>query len=399
MNRRTASLMISLATAAFSGAILLAPAVAQAQSSAADTQAEKFRLTEEMKRLAQRNAWPGVEAKYEELLSLKVPLDFDTHRLAAQSAKYLGKTYEVYQRLERAFEVKADPDVKSEKEQIDSKYGRVKLVGNERWEVTLRRPSMPFAPDERKSVEYAIMVAKESGGFTGMLPVGHYIIGAEDAKNTREFDVKTGPDFQEIEITHDLVTSSEGLIVYHGPVAFAGYAFTATPAPTSAVLTADGSKMQAEPATKRGSGVAAEVGYELGFTRLFAVAVTFDYRDLFESQDQFHGYTGALYGLLRPGNLRIGVAGIYGRWGGQGSGVYTVFNNGQGPSYQRKDIIFDGQSWAGGAKLSVGYGLLDFDPLQGVVELGGSWQTDGSRNFFSGGIRVGIVPKVPRFHE
>ncbi len=396
MYSRFASLLLWASVAGLAGAAL-APSVALAQST--DAQAEKFRLTEEMKRLAQRNAWPGVEAKYAELQALKVPLEFSTHRLAAQSAQYLGKTFEQYNRLTRAYEVEADDDVKAEMEAIDAKYGRVRLIGNERWQVTLRRPAMPFAPDERKSVEYAILVASESGGFTGMLPAGDYIIGEEDAKVTVPFTVAPGAEFQEIVISRDVVSSSEGLIVYHGPIAMAGYSFSATPAPSGPITRGDGSLIAA-PSSKSGSGFTGEVGYEVGFTRLFAVGATFDYRNLITGADQFHAYTGALYAFIRPGDLRIGVAGIYGRWAGQGSGVYEHFDIGQDLTrYPLDETVYDGESWAGGAKLSVAYGLLDFGSLQGVVELGGTWQTDGDRNYMSGGLRVGIVPKVPRFRE
>lgn len=389
------------------GVAAIVPRTAVAQQ--ADLQAEKYRLTEEMKRLAQRNAWPGVESKYEELVALGVDIDFETHRLGAESAKYLGKTYEVYQRLERAVAVQDDAEIRAEMEQLDAKYGRVKLVGSERWEVTLRRPAMPFAPDERKSVEYGIMVAQESGGFTGMLPLGDYIIGAEGGKAELPFTVTAGPTFQQITITRDLVSSSEGLIVYHGPIALAGYAFTTTPAPKEAVCN-DGTGgvgacegqgvMKAEPDTHSGSGITAEVGYEIGFTRLFAIAATFEYRNLLGGEDQFHGYSGTFYGLLRPGNLRIGLGGTYGRWGGQGLGVYEVFDVGQDTAtYPLDTTKYDGESWAGGAKLSVGYGVLDLEPLNGFIELQGFWQTDGVRSYMGGGLRVGIVPQVPRFRE
>lgn len=394
---RIATLSLWLAAAGVAGALALAPVTAHAQ--AADAAAEKFRLTSEMKRLAQRNAWAGVESKYEELLGLGVDLEFDTHTLAAQSAKYLGKTYEVYRRLERAASIQEDADVAAEMEAIDSKYGRVRLVGNERWEVTLTRPAMPFAPDERKSVEYAIMVALESGGFEGMLPQGAYVIGKE-GKDTLEFTVEPGPEWQEIVITKNLVSSSEGLIVYHGPVGLVGYSFAGTAAPGEPTFLPDGTTHQAEPDGKNGSGVAFEAGYELGFTREFAVAVTFDYRNLITGADQFHGYTGFLAFLLRPGKLRVGAGPVFGRWAGQGSGVADWYDVGQDPNeYPTSGITYDGQSWAAGGKLVASYGLLEFDPFDGVVELNGFFQTDGDRPFYGGGLRVGIVPQVPRFRE
>jgi hypothetical protein len=394
---RIVSLSLWLACAGLVGALALAPAVSHAQS--ADKAAEKFRLTEEMKRLAQRNAWPGVEAKYEELIELDIPLEFPTHTLGAQSARNLGKTYEVYQRLMRAKEVKADPEVEQEIAAIDSRYGRVRLVGNERWEVVLTRPAMPFAPDERKSVEYASMVAMESGGFEGMLPQGSYVIGGEKAKEPIEFSVEPGPEWQEFVLTVKQSESTEGLIVYHGPMALIGANYSLSGAPSSEVTHSDGGH-QAHPDDLSGTGFGLEAGYQLGFTREFGVSVSFSYHNLYTGEDQLHGYTGYLAVLATPGMARIGLGPVYGRLGGQGEGVAEWFDIDQDIlAYPRENTIYDGQSWAGGLKLTASYGLLDLEPLQGVPELWAVWQTDSHRSFISFGVRVGIVPLVPRFRE
>jgi len=395
---RIVSLSLWLACAGLVGTVALVPAVSHAQS--ADAAAEKFRLTEEMKRLAQRNAWPGVEAKYEELIKLGIPLEFDTHILGAQSARNLGKTYEVYQRLQRAKEVKADPEVEQEIDAIDSRYGRVRIVGNERWEVALIRPAMPFAPDERKSVEYASMVALESGGFEGMLPQGAYVIGGEKAKEKVEFTVDPGPEWQEIVLSVKNSETTEGLIVYHGPVVLAGANYSLSGAPPSDPVLQSNGRHQAIPDKTSGTGFAVEAGYQVGFTREFAVSVSFDYHNLYTGEDQLHSYTGFLAFVLTPGMARIGLGPVYGRLGGQGEGVASWFDIGQDPAeHPTARIVYDGQSWAGGVKLTASYGLLDLEPLQGVPELWAVWQTDTHRSFIGFGVRVGVVPLVPRFKE
>jgi len=394
---RIVSLSLWLACAGLVGALALAPAVSYAQS--ADAAAEKFRLTEEMKRLAQRNAWPGVEAKYEELIELGIPLEFTTHTLGAQSARNLGKTYEVYRRLMRAKEVKADPEVEQEVAAIDSRYGRVRLVGNERWEVMLTRPAMPFAPDERKSVEYAAMVAMESGAFEGMLPQGAYVIGGEKAKEKVELTVEPGPEWQEIVLSVKNSESTEGLIVYHGPLALVGANCSLSGAPADPVLHPN-DKHQAHPDDLAGTGFSAELGYQIGFTREFGVAVSFDYHNLYTGEDQLHSYNGYLAVLVTPGMLRVGLGPVYGRLGGQGEGVAEWFDIGQDPAaHPNERIVYDGQSWAVGLKLTASYGLLDLEPFQGVPELWAVWQTDSHRSFIGFGVRVGVVPQVPRFRE
>ncbi len=370
---------------------LLAPATAQAQTS--DQEAERYRLTEDMRRLAQRNAWVGVEARYADLLALRIPLPVDTHLLGAQSAGYLGKTWQVYRRLERANEVDPDPELQQEMAALDGRYGRVRIEGSARWELPLSRPAMPFGPDERKSVEYAIMVAKESGGFEGMLPAGDYVLGTDESNERLEFTVAPGPEWQVVEATRGMVAGTAGLIVYSGPTATGGYNFIATPEPGERIDDRAGTA-QGSPLSSAGSGMQVEVGYEVGFTRAFAVGASFEYRNLIVGHGQFHGYTGWLATYLRPGDLRVGVGPIYGRWAGQGSGVAGWF-----PHSDPAEVFFDGQSWAGGVKASAGYGLLDLDPFQGLVELTGTWQTDGARSFSGLGLRVGIVPKVPRFRE
>ena len=62
-----------------------------------------------------------------------------------------------------------------------------------------------------------------------------------------------------------------------------------------------------------------------------------------------------------------------------------------------ENFQYGGAAWGPGVQTSIGYGLLDFNSLRGVVELDGSWHHDGARSYFGAGLRVGIVPTVPRF--
>ena len=176
-----------------------------------------------------------------------------------------------------------------------------------------------------------------------------------------------------------------------------GYAFTASAEPGEPVLVPDGDKHSAQPGTYSGSGFGVELGWEIGPTRLVAAAASVSYSGMFGTDVAHNAFGGAAL-VLRPGNLRIAAGPTYGLISASGTGVPDWFDVGQDPArYPPSTISYSGTAWVGGARLTTSYGLLDFDPLQGVVELGGHWQTDGARSYFDVGIRVGIVPKVPRF--
>lgn len=378
--------MRTLARLVLALGLLAAPAApALAQDPA---MAEKFRLEEEMKKLAQRNAWAGVERNYEALVALKVPLSFEDHFLGAQSAGYLGKTWERYNRLEKALELEDKDELRMEKENILTRYGRVDIKGHPRRRPDLVAKEMPFAPDERKSVEYAMTVVAGAGSFKGMLPEGEYTVGDQT------FKVTPGQDFATIEVGKSAGVAREGLVIYAGPVATIGYAYSASPEP-SQPPDADPSVVQ--PDSMAASGAALNVGAEVGFTRMFGVAGTIGYRGAY-GVDVVHGFNGWLAAALRPGDLRLAAGPTYGMVRGSGLGVAGWFDRNQNPVEDPVDgIPYYGYALVGGAQASVGYGLVDLEPLQGVVELVGSWQTDGLRPYYSFGLRIGIWPKVPRF--
>ena len=103
-----------------------------------------------------------------------------------------------------------------------------------------------------------------------------------------------------------------------------------------------------------------------------------------------------LAGVARPGDLRLAAGPMYQVTLGSGTGVASWFDRDHAP-VTNDTIGYSGLGYGGGAQVAVGYGLLDLDKLQGLVELGGAWQTDLARSYYQVGLRVGIVPMVPRF--
>jgi hypothetical protein len=393
--------------AAASLALTVMPDVAHAEDP--QTKATRLQIEEEMKKLAAKNAWAGVETNFQKLIDLKADIPYDDWFLGSQAARNLGKTWEMYQRLEAAVKLKPSDEIQRELDGIDERYGRLKISGNARKHPTMTAAVMPFAPDERKSVEYAMDYVLNTGSFEGMLPLGDYNYG------TLKITVAAGKTFQEIDGTKvkggaapppdgnnpppdgnnpppDGGVVDRGLIWYAGPVALAGASFTSSPQP--ATLETPGTM---QPSGVAGGGATVDVGAEIGFSDIFGVAPTVGYRSIFGS-DNFQGFEGWLAATIRPGNLRIAVGPTYGLYLGSGTGVSPDWNIGQDQvQYPPDSVTYRGFSRCGGAQLTAGYGLFDFSKMQGIVELGGSWQTDGARSYLGGGVRIGIVPFIERY--
>lgn len=382
--------------------------------------AEKLRLTEEQQKLAARNAWSGVERAFEALGATKCEPDYTNLFLGSESARYLGKVYEQYERLKLALSVAPEdvegvgdpkPGIQSSIEAIEASYAKVEIKGDPRKRPVLSRAEMPFAPDQRKAIEWAQTVVSETGSFKGMLPFGDYVVGGV------EFKVAQGEDWQVVTVgkskgaavssrTGDADpggdTDTQSAVRYVHMVATAGPGFLSTPAPQKAfALAADPQGGDAfAPSNVFVSGFGLQGGAEIGLTYAepaLGAALLLGYQGGFGT-DTFNLFSGWLAGVARPGDARIALGPMYQVALGQGTGVADWFDRGHDRAADPNSaILYEGASWGGGVQGSFGYGLLDLEPLQGIVELGGAWQNDGHRNYYTFGLRVGLVPFVPRF--
>lgn len=378
--------------------------------------AEKYRLSGELKKLAQRNAWSGVERTYEAMLATGCELDFEEHGLGAESARYLGKTYEMYERLTAAKAIDPQQAVLDSLAGLDGNYGRVEIKGDPRRRPILARAAMPFAPDQRKSIEWAITVVTETGSFKGMLPVGDYTI------SDIPFTVATGSEWQVVTVGKvkapkpapgdggggdggggdkpPAVAQNQSAINWAGLVATVGPNFMLTPAPGKPVED-DAGRHQFAPDNIFASGAQVQLGGELGLTYAApeaGLAATIGYGGGF-GNDTLHQFSGWLAGVVRPGEVRIAAGPTYSLITGKGTGVASWFDVGQDTGANpNENIKYQGVSWGGGAAASLGVGVFDVgESMRGYAELGGGWTTDGARNFMGFGLRVGLVPTVPRF--
>lgn len=389
-------------TAARVGMLLLASglALSPAVANACDN-AERLRLSDEAKKLAQRNAWSGVERTYEAMQKTRCELNFDEHFLGAQAARTLGKVFEMYERLTAAREIDPQQEIVDSLNAIETTYGRVHIKGDARRRPELNRPSMPFAPDQRKAIEWAKEVVAGTGSFRGMLPQGEYTVG------DRTFTVEAGADWQVLEVGRikgkaaEGVVRSEGAINYAGLVATVGPNFLLSGEPGKPVEN-DAGIHQFAPHNLSASGMSVSLGGELGLTYKApeaGIAATIGYMGGY-GNDTLHGFNGWLAGVIRPGELRVAAGPSYTLITGKGTGVATWFDVDHNKRADANETLrYQGASWGGGIQASVGYGVLDLDSMRGFAELHGAWHTDGARSFSGVGLRVGVVPTVPRFKQ
>ena len=167
--------------------------------------AEVLRLEEEMKKLAAKNAWSGVARTYESLEKIGdeafavASNAGGIHMLGAQAARNLGdiRRYKTlllraktsFQAAGGAMDEATLQAVEAELSQIQAAYGVVRIgprsePKSEKKKAALRGPelvpaTMPFAQDQRASIEAARQKIAETGYFTGLIPAGDYTLGPE----------------------------------------------------------------------------------------------------------------------------------------------------------------------------------------------------------------------------
>lgn len=176
--------------------LLLALTSAWAQSSGHERLAEYERLSQEMTRLASRNAWEGVERSYQDLLETTIPPTAEEHHLGAQAAAKLGDVSSARARLVLALEVLDSQEFRDWIHVIDNNYGPVSLKGDPgRVELTVEQ--MPFDPAKTAAIQFAEAQIAETGTFEGLLPGGTYTFGQMELK------VRPGVHTQRIDIRSD----------------------------------------------------------------------------------------------------------------------------------------------------------------------------------------------------
>ncbi len=396
---------------------------------------ERLRLTDEIENLTKKNAWSGVERKFNELEKMRCldQLDADTFLAAAQAAQRIGKTFEMFERLSAAQAIDPTDEIQANIDGILNNYGRVHIRGSARKRATLIREVMPFPPDQRKSIEYAQSVMEGKGSFRGMLPAGEYQVA------DITFKVEAGQEFQEILVgkvkpkkSGDMKSAPQvkdaGAINWMGLVVMAGGGLWGTAQPSLPVYdpdnprypndgTCDGTeRLLADQdeciATTRQPGtiplastpiVDLTAGWEVGLTYAqpeIGVVALMNLRRT--PTRKFNQATLQVGPVVRPGMFRL-TAGLtwglvwgktrsYATWTAEGQYNVDLDNPAELPEMR-------GWAMGGGLAGSAGAALFEMGPFEGAVEIHGHWMRDDVRSYSGIGVRIGVVPKLERFQE
>ncbi len=150
---------------------------------------EVHRLSMEMKRLAEKNAWIGVERSYWAILDLGMSPARDQHLLAADAALQRGDVLSMIERLEEAQAIEKTQTVTARMDALLGDFGHVRLVSAP-GTAELAFDEAPFRPDQAAAIDLAANAIADTGRFDGFLPPGMFRFGG------REFEVlpRTNPD-------------------------------------------------------------------------------------------------------------------------------------------------------------------------------------------------------------
>ncbi len=153
-----------------------------AHAGKAEQRAEINRLLQEIDKLAEKNAWSGVERAYLKLVSLdrrSEKMDHDVHLLGATAAQARGDSWAVYQRLERAQRVESREQTLVWLATLKATNTRVKLEVSPlvRGELPLETIDAITDPTQVTVLQAAQAALNEKRYFEGLLPMGRYRFG------------------------------------------------------------------------------------------------------------------------------------------------------------------------------------------------------------------------------
>lgn len=384
--------------------------------------AEHRRLSEEMKKRAQTNAWAGVERSFEELLELQKkgePLTYQDWFLGAQAARGLGNMADCRSRLEAAIKTEATDEAKNWLAEIDANYVRVNLRSTDKESAAeLSIEGMPFAADQRKAVEAAQQKVLETRNFEGLLPVGSYTFAAGEAKQS--FQLASGQAPVEVKLgaaSAPPPADGGGGLAYVGPRLDVGGAFMMAGAARSPA------EIVGPTESFGGPGARVGVGVEAGLSKSFGLGVQVGYHNLIGGGstalgdytlpgDRIHLGFGQLTANLRFGNVWLGAGGVYGAGVGTSTGIspeqFVIACQAEGtPETTCAGFADDTDAlaqlpWTGslkmpGATASFSYALFNMGPsLKGAVTLSGGAMLDNQRSYPWGEVAFTVAPVPAR---
>ncbi len=399
-------------------AALLTSDTAHAGDAAAE--AEHTRLAEEMRRLAGRNVWRGVDEAYKNMLALEkqgVVLSYDDHWIGAQAARDLGHITQVYNRLVRARDVQKTDEAQSWIDQIEASFGKVKLAVDARWEgeAALAPKVVPFAPDQRAAIGSAQIRVKEAGMYEGLLPFGEYTFADKTFTVTADgvLELTLAPEgVAKVRAPRTPSGRRDGIRIDLGP----GFMNAGTPSDASSLgVQADGFGGMAlragvgwEVQVAENVGVLAQVGYHGLYGGAEGSTAVDDllgnpYTDPTGDRMQLFYLWGA--GTLWLGELGISLGPTWAGGSAQTAGTLNGCTSGKGSTCDSGGAAYgndgstgarvSGDVFTGGGTLGLTYNLFDFPGMKsgrGGISLYGGAQSDLVRLYPWGQIAFSIAP-------
>lgn len=150
------------------------PAIAEPPPEVETGIGEYNRLSDELERLASKNAWAGVERTFQQLLETGLEPGFEDWVRGADAARAQGDLASAHARLVAANAIREDRTVLDGLWDIDSRYGRVSLLCDPDSYLELEPEHIAMDPDLLRSVEFAKARIHDTCRFDGLLPIGTY---------------------------------------------------------------------------------------------------------------------------------------------------------------------------------------------------------------------------------
>jgi len=138
------------------------------------SQAEYHRLSSEIRSLAKRSHWMGVDHAYVQAMATGAALAFGDHMAGASAALAIGDVGSARERLMAAKDVEVERGVIETLWSIDTHFAEVHLTADRG--ADLRIEEMPFNPQQANAIGYAQERVRDTGEFRGYLPAGSYTL-------------------------------------------------------------------------------------------------------------------------------------------------------------------------------------------------------------------------------
>ncbi len=157
----------------------------------AAAQAELVRLQGQLRSLASRGHWTGVDEIYQRMAELEhVKPDLEDHLRGIEAAEALGRPDLAWPRVNAALTLSDSADLIERHARLGIFYGEIELTVAKDVSpagLTLSMVDMPLDPAQRRVVETAQTSLRATGSYAGLLPLGQYAVGGST------FDIVGGP--------------------------------------------------------------------------------------------------------------------------------------------------------------------------------------------------------------